>query len=240
MKYNLTYKPLSPFAILIQWPSKIDKKIIKDILAFESKIENLTEIVDTIIAYNSVTILYKDSIKNFTNKVTELENIYAKTSEFELKSNRIWQIPVCYHPSFGLDLEELACDKKLTINEVIKKHTEPNYFVFFMGFQPGFPYLGGLDKILFTPRKATPRIRVDKGSVGIGGEQTGVYSQESSGGWNIIGRTPVDFFNQKKQSPSFLKPGDSIKFHSIDLYTMKELEGEISRGVYHLKFKKDD
>jgi inhibitor of KinA len=148
---------------------------------------------------------------------------------------QLWQIPVCYHPSFGLDLEEMAAKKHCTVEEIIALHTGVSYLIYFIGFLPGFLYLGGLHATLHTPRIATPRIRVAKGSVGIGGAQTGVYPQNSSGGWNIIGKSPVNFFNTNNVAPIFAKPGDRIQFIPITLATFYEVEKEVANKTYTLK-----
>ena len=96
--------------------------------------------------------------------------------------------------SFGIDLDEIAQKKKLSIDEIIELHTTPKYQVFSIGFLPGFLYLGGLDKRLHFDRKSVPRLAVKKGAVGIGGMQTGIYPKTSPGGWHIIGNSPVIFF----------------------------------------------
>ena len=216
MHKNITYKPFGDKAILIEWQPKIDENILKDMIQFKAKIKAQVDgVVDVILAYHSITILYKSIIYDFFEKVNDLKTIYLqKVKELEFKSN-VWEIPVCYDLEFGLDLEEISKKKQLSILDVIELHTKPIYTVFFIGFLPGFPYLSGLNQQLFFDRKANPRLKVDKGSVAIGGQQTGVYPVSSSGGWNIIGKTPISFFNINNSQPTFLKSGDKIKFVSI-------------------------
>lgn len=234
--YNLTYKPFGESAILIEWPAKIDKKIIQDIIAFEKKVANGKYILDTIIAYNSLTIRYRDNI-NFEDEISQLRMLYKVKHENVTRMSKLWQIPVCYDSKFGLDLEEIAIQKQLSVNEVIRLHTEPNYLIYFIGFQPGFLYLGGLDKKIHTPRRPNPRLRVDKGSVGVGGEQTGVYPQDSAGGWNLIGKSPINFFDMKKGQPCFAKAGDRVKFKAINADTFYQIREEVKKGTYQLKFQ---
>ena len=216
MHKNITYKPFGDKAILIEWQPKIDETILKDMIQFKAKIKAQVDgVVDVILAYHSITILYKSIIYDFFEKVNDLKTIYLqKVKELEFKSN-VWEIPVCYDLEFGLDLEEISKKKQLSILDVIELHTKPIYTVFFIGFLPGFPYLSGLNQQLFFDRKANPRLKVEKGSVAIGGQQTGVYPVSSSGGWNIIGKTPISFFNINNSQPTFLKSGDKIKFVSI-------------------------
>ena len=216
MHKNITYKPFGDKAILIEWQPKIDETILKDMIQFKAKIKAQVDgVVDVILAYHSITILYKSIIYDFFEKVNDLKIIYIqKVKELEFKSI-VWEIPVCYDLEFGLDLEEISKKKQLSILDVIELHTKPIYTVFFIGFLPGFPYLSGLNQQLFFDRKANPRLKVEKGSVAIGGQQTGVYPVSSSGGWNIIGKTPISFFDVTNSQPTFLKSGDKIKFVSI-------------------------
>ncbi|MDR9399497.1 MAG: 5-oxoprolinase subunit PxpB [Salibacter sp.] len=235
-QYKLTYKPLGKSAVLIEWPSKIDEAIIQDIVAFEKNIEKDEGFLDTIIAYNSLTIKYDNEI-DFDSETNRLKKLYKQKKRPKKQESKCWQIPVCYDTEFGPDLTEIAEAKKLSTEEVIQLHTAPPYLIYFLGFQPGFLYLGGLNDQIHTPRRATPRLRVAKGSVGIGGAQTGVYPQQTSGGWNIIGKSPIDFFDITKQQPCFAKAGDRIQFVSIDKETFNEIAAEEEKGNYELKFQ---
>ena len=131
-------------------------------------------------------------------------------------SENIWEIPVCYEPELAPDLLELAERKQLTLSQLIEIHASPSYRIHFFGFLPGFFYLNGLPEILHMPRKSIPNLTVPKGSVAIGGSQTGIYPGESPGGWHIIGRTPVSLFNPKNNPPVWAKPGERIKFVPIN------------------------
>jgi inhibitor of KinA len=144
-------------------------------------------------------------------------------------------IPVCYEPKYALDLEEVALANKLTTKKVVQLHTKEIYKVYFLGFLPGFPYLGGLDKHLYTPRKSKPRRHIEKGSVAIGGGQTGIYTIDSPGGWNIIGRSPLEFFSCKNSLQCLLKPGNFVRFVSISEKKLKKIEEEIASGTFELR-----
>lgn len=236
MNFVLTYKPFGAFAILIEWPSRIDNDIIQDIINFEKMIASNPLILDSIIAYNSLTILYKE-LKVYKSTVLQLKELYKSKRFSEKKSQKLWKIPVCYDESFALDLEEMATNKKTFKQEIIDLHSAPIYSIYFIGFQPGFLYLGGLNPKLHTPRKSNPRLRIEKGSVGIGGEQTGVYPSNSSGGWNIIGKSPIDFFNVNVSPSCFANPGDKIQFQQVTIDTFYTIQKEIEKGTYQLKSK---
>jgi len=213
----------------------IEEAINRDITAFEKKLQKDEKILDTVIAYHSLLIRFREPIASFSTAVQELKECYFTKNPFQHTPPILWEIPVCYEDSFGLDLEEIAVRKNRSIQEIVDLHTAPDYLVYFMGFLPGFLYLGGLDEDLYIPRRPNPRLRVNKGSVAIGGQQTGVYPQESPGGWNLIGKTPIDFFIPSKKQPCFAKPGDRIRFTPICRATYTRLAKEVDAETYTLK-----
>ncbi len=233
----MTYRPYGNHAVLIEWPSEIDKNTLKDVIFFKNKIlkNNSKVIVDVINTYNSITVIYITTIKNIYNEILALKLIFESSlSQFEIK-NYHWKIPVCYDLKFGLDLKEISSKNEIDIEAIISLHSAAIYTVYFIGFLPGFLYLGGLDKRLNFDRKPNPRLVIKKGSVGIGGSQTGIYPQNSAGGWNIIGKSPVSFFDSTKKEPCFAKSGDQVKFISVSLNEYQEIEIQIKRGDYQLE-----
>jgi inhibitor of KinA len=128
---------------------------------------------------------------------------------------RLIEIPVCYDPEFGFDLDRVVEHTKLSEREIIDLHSTGEYRVACIGFVPGFPFLTGLPKDLATPRRDVPRKEISPGSVGIGGAQTGIYPLRSPGGWNLIGRTPLKLFDPTKDPPTLLHPGDRVRFRAI-------------------------
>ena len=125
------------------------------------------------------------------------------------------EVPVCYENQFAPDLREVAWHAKLSVEEVIQRHSSATYRVSCVGFTPGFPYLSGLPAELATPRRDSPRKRIPPGSVGIGGTQTGIYPSISPGGWNIIGRTPLRLFDVKREPAALFHAGDRVRFRRI-------------------------
>lgn len=225
LDFKHTYKAFGNKTILIEWNSIIDEVILEEILLFKEKIkkEKRNLIIDFIVGYNSLTLIYEKEVLNYFDEVSNLELIYKKDLKFLVKGKFLWEIPVCYDLEFGIDLEEVSSKSKISIEQIINLHSEKTYSVFFIGFLPGFLYLGGLDSKLFFDRRPTPRLNVEKGSVAIGGSQTGVYPSKSAGGWNIIGKTPLIFFDVKKDKPCFANAGDKIKFKPISLEEFYEL-----------------
>lgn len=237
MKYDLIYRPFGASAILIEWPSEIDENILKDIIIFKNSIWNsdIESIVEMKSAYNSLLIVYNVVCRNFENHIIQLKSLYKSQRPKHSFQSRVWYIPVCYDESFGVDLEYISNEKKLSKEEIVQRHIKPNYLVYFIGFLPGFLYLGGLDEALRVPRKVVPRLNVEKGAVAIGGNQTGVYPAQSPGGWNIIGNSPIEFFNPKINPPCFAQAGDRIRFYPISLKAYRDVKTLSDAGVYQLE-----
>ncbi|WP_298238114.1 5-oxoprolinase subunit PxpB [uncultured Algibacter sp.] len=237
MGYELTYKPFGEHSILIEWPSIIDKDILLDIISFKEIIKknNIKVVIEVRISYNSLLVIYELNEFVLESSVQELKNIYASFREQIKPIFRQWKIPVCYDDQFAIDLDEMSLEKNMSKSDIIKRHSSAIYTVYFIGFLPGFLYLGGLDKTLYTPRKATPRLKIEKGTVAIGGKQTGVYPSESPGGWNIIGNSPIEFFNAQSEIPCFAKSGDRIKFNSVSLKEYQNIKSLVEAGVYQLE-----
>lgn len=177
--------------------------------------------LDIIPAYTTVSIVYnvptirKQHTSAFQWMKCEVEKVIATISGQEELQTRQLNIPVCYDPEFALDADRICKEKSVSLNELITIHSSKSYHVFMIGFLPGFAYMGVVDSTIATPRLASPRKNVPAGSVGIAGEQTGIYPLDSPGGWNIIGRTPVKLFDPTKEDPVLLQPGDQVKFEPI-------------------------
>ena len=165
-------------------------------------------------SYNKLIINFElGQIKS--NEIIE----FIKSSDYSKinlpENNKIVEIPICYDEEFALDIKRLEQKTKLNFKEIVSKHLETNFFVYMIGFVPGQPFLGDLSESLYHDRLDTPRIRINKGSVGIVEKFCTIYTFESPGGWNIIGRTPFELFNINKTNTSILSPGDTVKFKSI-------------------------
>lgn len=233
--HQLQFKLFGEKVILIEWFPEISMSVLNDILDFQSKIAtNNYPFLEMIIGYHSLTIVYSQKIMNYEQEVGILKNIYKSDFQTANKLNYLWEIPVCYDAEFGLDLEQISNNNQLSIDEIIKIHSETIYTVFFIGFLPGFLYLGGLHQQLFVDRKPNPRLLIEKGSVAIGGKQTGIYPSNSSGGWNIIGKTPILFFDSEKEIPCFATTKDFIKFRPINKEEFYEIQESVTNRTYQM------
>jgi len=237
MSFQLRYSQYSERSILIEWPVIIDENTLKDILGFKIKIENtnIKHLVEVVSAYNSILIIYDITIDNVNDAFFSLKKLYECTDETIAVNSKMFKIPVCYDAEFGIDLDRYTQEKKLSKDAVISLHSEAVYTVYFIGFLPGFLYLGGLHPDLHLDRKATPNLKVKKGSIGIGGKQTGIYPQDSPGGWHIIGNSPIELFNPKQHPPCFIKAGDRVKFHPIPTSEYQHIKSEVNNLSFDFK-----
>ncbi len=235
-KYSLTYHQFSSNSILISWPNSIDNFIFSDLSSYKLILENsIKSIIEVRAAYCSLLVVYDHKMDDFYRYIIELKSFYSLKKTDSSISNYKWKIPVCYDQCFGSDLEILSKTKSLSIDEIIDLHSLKSYKVYFMGFLPGFLYLGGLDKKLYIPRKDNPKLNILKGSVAIGGQQTGVYPSNSPGGWYVIGNSPINFFDINKSKICFAKPGDELSFYTIT----KEEHENISKNLSSFKLESE-
>lgn len=235
--FHLTYSRFSETSILVQWPQHIAPEILNDILLFkkcllDSCSESIVQITN---AHASLLITYNFYVKDVETQIQSLKTKYESRQDMDFGTRKLWKIPVCYDLSFALDLEEISRERELSIPEIIGLHSEQTYKVYFIGFLPGFLYLGGLDKRLYIPRKISPRQHIEKGAVAIGGGQTGIYPNASPGGWNIIGNSPISFFDPKLDEPCFASAGDSIQFVSVNQDTYNEILSDVKNGTYKIE-----
>ncbi|WP_350285668.1 5-oxoprolinase subunit PxpB [uncultured Croceitalea sp.] len=231
-RFPINIKPFGEQAILIEWPNIVSEAVLSDILSFKNQLkEHLSQGFELIPAYNSLTLISNRQV-DFEVLHGQLKSWYEISDGIQPAENFLWKLPVCYDLEFGIDLEEVSSQLQMTVAELIEQHTAHEYTVFGIGFLPGFMYLGGLPDTLETRRKAEPRLHVDKGSVGLAGKQTGIYPQDSPGGWNIIGNCPIPIFNVEAKTPCFVSVGDKIRFQAISKakYDLHKIEGEV--GIY--------
>ena len=216
------------------WPERVDREVLFDLVAFKNCLEKEMAGVLCHSGYNELLIRTLHPIENLKDFTHSLDELYEKRSELEFSRFRYY-LPVCYDESFGEDLPFVCNTLDLGKEELIQLHTQNAYTVFAIGFLPGFMYLGGLEERLFCKRKEHPRVKVPKGSVGIGGQQTGIYPQESPGGWQLIGRCPVHLFQVERQPPFFAQVGDEVKFFAIEKMEFEHIQIQVETGIYQLK-----
>ncbi len=226
------YKAMGDKALLIEFDEVISPKINKKVRGLmeglsKERIEGIQEVVP---AYRSLLVYYDPFTIGFQTLCSKIHEIAKKFDRSKLPEPRVFHLPVCYGGEMGPDLPYVAEHNGLTEEEVVKIHASTAYLVYMLGFLPGFPYLGGLSPKLATPRLPEPRIKIPAGSVGIAGNQTGIYPIESPGGWRIIGRTPVELYTPQNDPPVLLAMGDFVKFFPISPEEFQKIRSQVEDG----------
>lgn len=217
-------------ALTINLGSEVDEKINRQLVQLKGAITELKfdGIVDIVLSYTSL-IIYFDVLKADTEKISKtLMKIDINRLEDSDYAYKVVKIPVCYGGKFGPDLGMFK-EQNLSAEEVISLHSDKEYLIYMLGFMPGFPFLGGLDERLYKPRLDSPRTNIPAGSVGIGGQQTGMYPFDSPGGWNLLGRTPIPLYDSTREQAIYYEAGDRIIYTAIDedeYYRIKEAYGK--------------
>lgn len=232
--------PVGDSALRIEMADKIGDAALQRVQAACAALEvaAIPGVRELVPAYTTVTVHYDASalvaagapVEELTGWLgARVEQALAKLSAKSARKGVTVEIPVCYGGEFGPDLARVAAQARLSPEEVVRRHAAGDYLVHLVGFAPGFPYLGGMAPELATPRLAQPRARVEAGSVGIAGAQTGVYPLATPGGWNLIGRTPLRLFRPEANPPVLLQAGDRVRFRAITRADFAQLEREGAR-----------
>jgi len=232
-------KAYGPEAVLLEWPEAVSEDILTDVLGFADYLREhcLKEAAWELVPIYHSLLLFKGSkidLEPFSRSLKKWFEQYPGPSQRTVQD---WVLPVCYDPEFGPDLEDVAERLEIDTEEVIRRHCAQAYRVYGIGFLPGFLYLGGVPANLEVPRKENPRLKVARGSVGLASQQTGIYPQESPGGWNLIGRCPIPLFDPTRQPPCFIAQGDTVRFRPVSEaeFNLHRIEAEV--GVYDFKKK---
>lgn len=223
--------------ITIRFGDKIDPGINDQVIAFHQFLlkKNFTGFVESVPAYSTLAVYYSPfEIARKTpyrpaaiseTVASEIRGLIEECKGNEYAPQKEAVIPVCYDPEFGSDLEYVARHCGISMSEVIRLHSSNTYRVYFIGFIPGFPYLGINPEILQVPRKKIPALSVAAGSVALAGRQSGIYPSQTPGGWQVIGRTPLTMFDKKTPTGSYLNPGQTIRFQPISAHEFKQISG---------------
>ena len=217
--------PASDNTILIKFGDDISENLHLQVFSYTQYFlkNHIKDVSGISPGYNSILVRLSNTSKLDQN-IELLKRIKKLIHPYQDIRQRKIQIPVCYDSQMGLDLERVMLHTKYSRNNIIKRHTSGTYLVHFIGFSAGFPYIGGMDDTLATPRLDSPRKNVPEGSVGIAGRQTGIYPLSTPGGWNIIGKTPLTLLNKENLESSFVSMGDCIQFIAIDLDEYESLK----------------
>ncbi|MEM5400655.1 5-oxoprolinase subunit PxpB [Paraburkholderia unamae] len=209
--------PLGDEAFVCEAPPPATLEVQRRVWAVATLARGWAPVREVVPGMNNLTITFDPLSADAAALALALRDAWREAEDASAAGREV-EIPVVYGGEHGPDLEAVAQHCALAAADVAARHAAGIYTVFFLGFQPGFAYLGGLEPALHTPRRREPRLAVPAGSVGIGGEQTGIYPAASPGGWQLIGRTAVKLFDPSRNPPSLLMPGDRVRFTIAELH----------------------
>jgi inhibitor of KinA len=226
MSYRIV--PLGEAALTVRFGETLDEATHAQVRALDTALTarpfaGMREIVP---AFAAVTVFYDPLLLGESEARQYIEAAISDMKPVPPEAGRTVEVPVLYGGEHGPDLPAVAERNGLAPEEVIEIHSSGDYLIYMIGFAPGFPYLGGMSERIAAPRRDTPRLKVPAGSVGIAGAQTGIYSVDSPGGWQVIGRTPLRLFTPERDPPSLLRAGDRVRFQPVtpEEYAAREIE----------------
>ncbi len=230
----MTYPRILPYgdgAVLVEYGDTIDRDLNARVMALDATISalDIDGLLETMPSFRSLMIRFDPLVTDHAALDSQVMP-HALAAEPSARTGRLWTLPVCYDADFALDLDEVADQTDLTSQEVVRLHAETELHVYMIGFLPGHPYLGDLPDVLNIPRRANPRTKVPRGSIGIAIGMSVIYPVESPGGWSIIGRTPVPLFSFASDNPSLFAPGDRIRIAPVSKAEYGRIEAAISAG----------
>lgn len=224
-------------AVTVEFGASIDDVLNRRVYAFADAVEHagIRGVGELVPAYRSLLVQYDPGAIAYGDLAARLEEMAGAIGDPTRAGRQpriILEVPVVYGGEHGPDLAHVALNAGLDEAEVIRVHSHLPYRVYMLGFAPGFPYLGGVHPRIACPRLKTPRTRVPAGSVGIAETQTGVYPNDSPGGWQLIGRTPVRLFDPAAEPPALARPGQFIQFVPIDHARYEDIAASVQAGTY--------
>jgi KipI family sensor histidine kinase inhibitor len=227
--------PCGDRALSVELGDEIGREVNARVLALEYLVrqEGLRGVVETVPTFRSLLVYYDPFAVDVEDLGAALRALAARARPDVLPPARTVELPCCYGGELGFDLDGAAARLGLAAEEVVKLHASAVYYVDFVGFTPGLPYLSGLPERLHLPRLETPRLKTPPGSVSIGGMQCCIYSVESPGGFWVLGRTPVPLYDPAAPDPILLRAGDHVRFHAVDRAEFDAIAAAVAAGTYH-------
>ena len=232
---SVRYLSCGDTAFSVEFGNEISPEINGRVMALHAAIgqAKIAGVVETVPSMRALMVCYDPMATSRAELEPAIEGLIARGLPTDMKTRQV-TIPCCYDDAeFAPDLAEVAeCTKKKNKEEVIALHLASRFKVYVLGFMPGLAYIAGLEKSLYLPRRSQPRVRVPRSTVAIAMDMTTIYPFESPGGWHLIGRTPLWMFDQRREQPVFLAPGDSLTFQRIDRKTYDRVAREVEAGTF--------
>lgn len=231
---SVRYLSCGDTAFSVEFGNEISPEINGRVMALHAAIGQAKTpgVVETVPSMRALMVCYDPMATSRSKLEPAIEGLIARGLPTDMKTRQV-TIPCCYDdPEFAPDLKEVAERTKRKPEDVITSHLTSRFKVYVLGFMPGLAYIAGLDQSLYLPRRSQPRVRVPRSTVAIAMDMTTIYPFESPGGWHLIGRTPLWMFDQRREQPVFLAPGDSLTFQRIDRKTYDRIAREVEAGTF--------
>ena len=212
---------------------ELNRRVRRLLLAIQEA--KLPEVLEAVPTYRSLLVYYEPRQTSPEELRAKLKLLVQRPQTGEPPEPKVTEVPTVYGGEYGRDLDFVAEHNGLSPEEVVRVHASKAYLIYMLGFVPGFAYLGGMCPRIATPRLPTPRAKIPAGSVGIAGDQTGIYPAESPGGWRLIGRTPLELFHPEADPPVLLQMGNYVRFVQITAEEFSRIEEEVAQGTYRAK-----
>ena len=237
---GLRFKYAGDQAILVEVGEGIDPLTSEKVRRLAQRVESsrIPGFGEVILGYRSLLVNYDPLTISYDEVVQWLERWDQELVVVQKSKERLVEIPTLYGGEWGPDLEDVAAYNGLTPEEVVEIHSGGDYLVYFLGFIPGYPFIGGMSEKIATPRLSTPRVAIPAGSVGIAGKQTGIYPLQSPGGWRLIGRTPLRLYDPDRNPSFLLQAGDRVRFVPISKEEYSKIHAAVQEGRYHPMIKR--
>lgn len=230
----MRFLPAGDLAVSVELGDEISREVNARVLALEYLIQQrgLPGVIETVPTFRSLLVYYDPIVLGHDELVAALTALIPEARPEVLPPARTVEIPCCYGGEIGFELDAAAAKIGLAPEEMARLHAGADYYVYFVGFTPGLPYMTGMPDRLTIPRLETPRTRTPAGSVGIGGTQCSIYSVESPGGFWILGRTPLRLYDPASSDPILLKAGDHVRFRPIDRAEFDRIAASVATGTF--------
>lgn len=234
---EMRFMPAGDRSMVVEFGNVIDSGINDRVHALAGRMtkEKIAGVMELLPTFRSLMVYYDPLQISYEELQGKIKSLGVEGDAAVQRKKTILKIPCCYGARFGQDLADMEKYTGLDRDEIIAIHSSVDYKIYMMGFLPGFVYLGGLDSRIEMPRLQTPRVKIQPGAVGIGGNQTGVYPLASPGGWRLMGGTPVDFYDPDREEPILCKAGEYIRFIPITINDYYDIRRMIVKGEYKVE-----
>jgi inhibitor of KinA len=235
---NVRFLHAGDTALVVEFGDRIDHVLSDRVLRLRASIRasRTPGIIETVPTFRSLLVLYDPLTIGTEHLITSIEALLDEGAR-QARSGKLWRLPACYDLSHAPDLPEVAERTGLSPEEIVRVHSETDFYVYMMGFAPGHPYMGDLPDSLALPRRKDPRVKVPTGSIAISGNLSVIYPIESPGGWHLIGASPIRLFDSDAAQPSLLSPGDKVRFSRIGAVEFSEIRAAVEAGNYSVPFE---